>query len=749
VFRKVIKIGIILIFVGLSIGIVFYQLVNNGFFGALPTADVLKQTKNQQSSEVFDVNGEVIGRFYIQDRNPVKYVQISKFVIDALVATEDRRFYDHQGVDFRSFARVFFRSILGGSNSGGGSTITQQLAKNLYPRKTYRALYFPINKTREIIIAGKLEEVFSKEEILELYLNTVSFGSNIYGIETAADIFFEKHATTLNVEEAATLVGMLKATTTYHPVLDPEASINRRNLVLSLMVEQLKISQSTFESAIENPMVTSLHWRTDNRSYYLTRVQNESQDIIKDYNKTHNTNLNLYTSGLKIITTLDAGLQSAAEMAVHAHMKSLQGVFDHHWNGTFWEAHGELLEKETKKIANSRSKEELNTKRDMYVYTPEGTELKRLSPVDSLKYYLQQLHAGFISIEPQSGRILAWVGGLNYQYFPYDHVDIHSKRQVGSIFKPIVYASALESGIDPCNYYNAQQVAYEDEDGVWNPGNADGNYDGEFTMAEALESSVNTVSVKILNDTGIKKTISLAESMGIESEIPEVPSIALGTPSISLLEMVTAYSVFVNGGRRVATYMIERIEDADGNTIYKDKRIVEDRALSRKTAKEMVHFLKNVVDNGTGSSLRWKYGLKNDIGGKTGTTQSNADGWFIAISPKMVTGVWVGGTYPAISFRDTRLGQGATMALPIVGEYYTEINYREYSLYTEAKFEPLSAEMALSLDCDPFEEELNFFQRLFGKKGSKKNKEDDPGKEKKRFIDKVKSIFKKKDKKSG
>ncbi len=742
--RIISKVGFLLIFATLVVGVIFYQLVRLEFFGPIPTTEAITNIHQQKSSIVYSSSGEVLGKFYIQDRNPIKYDQIPDHLIDALIATEDHRFYTHNGVDFWSLGRVLIKSIFGSSNSGG-STITQQLAKNLYPRLDYDILYYPINKTREIIIAGRLEAAFSKEEVLELYLNTVSFGSNVYGLETASEVIFDKHATELNLEESATLVGMLKATTTYHPVLHPDNSKRRRNLVLSLMKDQGKIRDNEFLEAIEKPLVTIPKWNEDDRSYFLTQVQKESQRVINAYNKDHGTTYNLFTSGLAIETTLDEGIQLAAENAVEGHMKKLQKSFDAHWDGKLWDTNAALLQREIEKISGERSLEEMTTARDMLVYTPDGPAMKRMSTIDSLKYYLQQLHAGLISVDPQSGKVLAWVGGIDFQYFPYDHVSIHSKRQVGSIFKPIVYASALEADLDPCTYYSAEQVSYSDKDGEWSPGNADGKYEGEYTMSEALESSVNTVSVKILNDVGIGNTVLLANAMGIESDIPMVPSIALGTPSISLTEMATAYAVFANDGFRISPYLIQRIEAGDGQLLYEHKQNEPERVMSEKSAKEMVYFLKKVVDSGTGHSLRTVYKLPNDLGGKTGTTQSNADGWFISVSPQMVTGVWVGGTYPSISFRETRLGQGATMALPIVGSFYQDLNSNtRYAHVTKPKFEPLPADIEFALNCDPFEEDLNFFQRLFSK--NEKNKTEKPESEKKGFLSKVKSIFKKKNK---
>ena len=722
-----------------AMGVIYYLA------SPIPDQEALSNIEQIRSSEVYDVNGSVMASFYSRDRYPVALSSISPYVIDALVATEDHRFYSHSGVDYLSLVRVALKSVIMGENAGGGSTITQQLAKNLMGRKQVELLYYPVNKTREMVMAGRLEEIYSKEEILELYLNTVPFGNRIYGIESASRAFFNKHAINLTLPEAATLVGMLKANTTYHPGLHPHSSTTRRNLVLSLMYDHKMIDQFELTEAETATLEVSGNWRKEDRSYLLTQVKKQATEIVEIYNSKEDVDLNIHTSGLKIYTTIDAGLQKEANKALQRHMISLQETFDQQWKEDFWERHPYILEAEIKKVAGGRSTEEMMQEREMTIYFGQDPEIKVWSPMDSLRYYLKQLQAGFVAVDPHSGGILAWVGGHNYQLFPYDHVDYSAKRQVGSVFKPVVYTAALEAGIDPCTYYTAEQVAYEVEEGEWNPRNSDGSYEGTLTMEDALEESVNTVSVKILESVGIERTIQMARQLGISSSIPEVLSIAVGTPSISLIEMVSAYAVFANEGYRIDPHLITRIEDVDGNVLY-SREPTKQRVINKNTALEMTYFLKGVVDNGTASSLRGTYGLTNDLGGKTGTTQANADGWFMSISPRMVTGVWVGGAYPAIAFSSTREGQGATMALPVVGNLYRQINQQEsYNSFTRARFAPLPQDVATALDCLPLEDDRNFFQRLFGKK-TKDDKETADTTEKTGFFKKVKSIFKKKKK---
>lgn len=706
-----------------------------------PGYEDLRTMEQAETSRVLDRHGNSIGEFYVQNRDAVPLKAISPNVIDALIATEDRRFYDHSGIDYRSLVRVVVMGILG-KNGGGGSTITQQLAKNLYPREQ-TVMYYPVNKTREMVIASRLENMYSKEEILERYLNTVPFGSQLYGIESASRVFFEKHARDLSVAEAATLVGMLKANTTYHPGLHPEASQQRRNVVLKLMHEQGFINADTFSASSYEPVQVSADWRSSPGSYFLTQVQKRLVKFLDAYNLQHGTSLNLKTSGLTIHTTLDQRLQDAAESALSGHMVRLQTSFDKHWEGGFERTYGRLIDAEVLK-ATRKSGFDPNEKRNMWVYANGTTVKKQWSTRDSVTHYLKLLHAGFMAMDPQSGAIRSWVGGLHHQVFPYDHVEEGTRRQVGSVFKPIVYATALEEGLDPCTYYSSEQVTYQVKEGEWRPRNSDGNYEEDLTMEEALEGSVNTISVKILEEAGIDRVIAQAHRMGISSEIPEVPSIAMGTASISLQEMVAAYAVFANGGLRVKPHFIEKIVDNEGRVLY-EADLATVRVLSEKTAREMAYFLQQVVKEGTARSIPNTYQVTNDLGGKTGTTQGNADGWFMSISPSLVTGSWVGATYPSVAFRETRLGQGAATALPITARFYQHINASDkLQAYGKVAFDPLPDELAASLACVPFEEDYNFFQRLFSRKDKKKDTTKTGG-----FLNKVKSLFKKKDKKGN
>lgn len=727
--------------------IVFFFMVLKGFFGPLPGTKELSEIAHAEASLVYDAHGKGIGRYYIQDRDPVTINQISPFLIKALIATEDQRFYTHQGIDLRSLARVIVKSIfLQKSSSGGGSTLTQQLVKNLYPRKKYGAFYYPVNKTRELITAYRLEQLYSKTEILELYLNTVSFGEDVYGVESAAQRYFNTSAKALNQQQSATLVGMLKATTSYNPVRHPQAARQRRNVVLMQMVKQEFIDKASYDLLSKLPMITN--YQKPNMSvapYFLVAVKRRLKAFIKSYNAEHHTRLSLRKSGLKIYTTLDVEMQKYAEQAANNHMATLQLLFDKHWNDSFWNSHTTILDKEVAKIKHGRTPQELSSAREMQVYGLPEPKWVRMSPMDSLKYHLKQLQAGFLAMNPNDGAIKAWVGGLDFSFYPYDHVAPTAKRQVGSTFKPIVYATALEKGISPCTYFKAAQKSFSTDQGEWQVSNDHGNYQGKYSMKGALEESVNTVAVNLMNSVGITTTITQAQQMGIKANLPQVPSLALGVAEIPMPELVAAYCTFVNGGYKVKPHAILRIEDNQGNVLYEYEPGRKQRALSEKTAIQMTKMLQGVVDEGTGKSLRTIYKLPQAMGGKTGTTQGNADGWFVAITPHLVAGSWVGGMYPSISFKSTALGQGATMALPIWAGFYKQlVTNPAYANYTKVQFRTVPQQWAKELDCDPFKEEFNLMNWLFKNKKSHKSSKNhtDQSKNKKEHNSLLKKIGK-------
>lgn len=687
-----------------------------------PWSSELRNIRNQVASEVYSADSVLLGRYYIQDRTEVEYEAIAPAVMEALIATEDARFYQHEGVDYRSLGRVIVKSIIQqDESSGGGSTLTQQLAKNLYPRKNYWFFSMLINKMREFRTAIKLEDIYSKEEIITLYLNTVPFADNVYGIEAAADRFYSVKAKDLTIDQAAVLVGMLKATHNYNPRLFPDRSLNRRNVVLNQMVKYEYLKKPKADSLKKLPLELEYNKISHHQGlapYFREYLKAELLTWCKNNEKEDGEPYNLYTDGLKIYTTIDSKLQAYAEIAVTKQMTETQRIFFNHWGKDKpWKGKEEVLEQaihraprylklKEKGMSEDEIMIELQKPLPMKLFTWQGVEEKTVSPIDSIIHHLQYLSVGLLAMEPSTGALKAWVGGIDHDFYQYDHVNLNTKRQVGSIFKPIVYAMALEEGIEPCGLISASQQTYIDKEGEkWTPRNSQVDYQVEYSMRGALAYSVNTVSVKLIQMAGVGKTMELAKAMGIKSEMPDVPSIALGASSISLMEMTTVYSCFANGGVTTTPYYIDAIYDLDGKVYNNFKPEGSGkRVFSEETAGLIIALMKGVVNEGTAGRLRYQYDVYNDVAGKTGTTQSNADGWFMAATPNLVVGTWVGADDPRIRFRRTDLGQGSATALPITGVFLKQINSDPmFKDITSAKFPAPTSEMYKKLDCDLYE----------------------------------------------
>jgi len=752
---------LILFLISLFIGSVYL-----GFYGPLPNNEELLKIKNSEASEVYSADGVLLGKYYLQDRSAVPFDRISKHALDALVATEDARFYDHAGIDYRSLLRVLIRTvILQDRSGGGGSTITQQLAKNVYGRRNHKYLSTPINKIREIFIAKRLEEVYSKEDIITLYFNTVPFGDNAFGIESTSQRFFNKNAKSLTVPEAATIVGMLKANYSYNPRLFPEKSTHRRNVVMGQMNKYGYLTRDDMESYKKSALV--LNYKAQSRregiaTYFREQVRQKALKWCAASGKSGGTPYNLYTDGLKIHTTLDSRMQQYAEAALSEQMTALQKIFKRHIdNKEPWRTNANIIDQAIrqseryKQLAASGMKASeilkiFDENVPMEIFTWDGSKQVTISPLDSIKHYLSFLNAGFMAMNSHTGATKAWVGGIDFKYFQYDHVQKTTKRQVGSTFKPIVYAAAIEAGIAPCDYISAEKVIYENYNN-WSPENGEDNYDQKYSMLGALTKSVNTVAVNLLDQTGIAKAINLADKMGIESELPHVPSLALGVANISISEMANAYSTFSNNGTPVSSFAIERIEDTNGSIVYEHSAPKPAQVITNETSELIIAMMRSVVDKGTGSRLRWKYNLSNDLAGKTGTTQSNTDGWFAATLPDLVMISWVGADNPSFRFRSTALGQGANTALPITALFLKKMS-QDASLnnISKAKFTTPSASTLAMLDCLPQKEDKNLIEQIFGKKDKEVKKDfgDSLGveKDKKGFFNKVKGLFKKKNK---
>jgi penicillin-binding protein 1A len=687
-----------------------------------PGREVLMKISNPIPSEVYTSDSVLIGRYFTQDRTQIRYFDVSSEVINALLATEDVRFFQHGGIDFRSLGRVFIKSILlQNESAGGGSTMTQQLAKNLFPRKDYALLSVLVNKLRETLIAIRLEEIYSKGEILTLYLNTIPFADNAYGIQVAAQRFFSKDAKALRLEEAAVLIGMLKATHNYNPRLFPEKSLARRNVVLSQMEKYKLLLTHQSDSLKRLPL--KLRYKSVKRT---TEIAPYFREYLKMYllkwceanKKSDGSSYNLYTDGLKIYTTIDSKLQLYAEKSVARQMKELQRQFSDHWGKAKpWKDNQNIISDAIRRTSRFKKLKQQGLSEDeilsamnkpmrMRLFSWNGTREVIASPIDSVRHHLPYLNAGLLAMSPKTGEVKAWVGGIAFDFFQYDHVKESTKRQVGSIFKPVVYAMAIEEGVSPCEFIPAEQQTYVDEKGqLWTPRNNQHDYPVQYSMRGALAYSVNTVSVKLINRAGIGNTIRLARRMGIRSKIPGVPSIALGSCDISLMEMTAAYACLANDGVSNYPFFISSIRDREGN-VFTGFRPADSRrrALKKETAQLVRQMLQSVVQEGTASRLRWKYGIYNDVAGKTGTTQRNADGWFMAMTPRLVVGTWVGADDPRIRFRDTSLGQGSNTALPIVAYFLKRLNDDpDYKFVSEAKFPSLSSAAQTKLNCDLYE----------------------------------------------
>jgi penicillin-binding protein 1A len=726
----------------LSVGVfgciaLFIFLVWIGFFGALPDKSQLREIHHPIASEVYSADSVLLGRYYLQDRTPADSADIPRNLKDALVATEDVRFYEHDGIDVKSLLRVLVKTLLlQRESSGGGSTITQQLAKNLFPRRSYAMLSLPINKVREMIIAGRLEDVYSKDELLLLYLNTIPFADNTYGVKTAADRFFSKAVRGLTPDQSAMLVGMLKATHSYNPRLFPARATERRNLVLAQMAKYGFISQEEKEKLQAKPLLldyNNVAHHSGMAPYFRAYIKNELLAWCRENKRADGNPYNLYTDGLRIYTTLDSRLQAYAEEAMEKQMKTLQKTFANQLDRKQLQAAATRKLKQLPQykalkatgLAEEAILAALKKPVETKVYTWDGIKEVKMSFYDSVKHHMQFLQAGFLAMEPGTGKIRVWVGGIDHRFFQYDHVRPGTKRQVGSTIKPILYTAALERGIGPCSYISARKTEYTNVD-AWTPENTDEEtYDRKYSMEGGLSGSVNTVSVKLLEKTGIKNAISIAREMGIKSELPAVPSLALGTPSISMMEMVGAYGTLANDGRYVKPRYLTAIADFRGNVLESMVGEKEEpvQAVSKESARMMVHMLRSVVSEGTGASLRYRYGIQNDVAGKTGTTQLNVDGWFMAITPKLVIGTWVGADDPRLHFKSTTLGQGSATALPIAAFFLQKVNQdKALADISRAKFPSLPPELEDELDCKTFKSDLNIFERIFKKKNRTKVK---------------------------
>jgi len=721
---------ILLLFLTLGSGLLVYS-VYAGWWGTLPTYEELKEIRKDEASVLYTEAGQLIGKYYIENRTNVNFTHISPHAIHALIATEDVRFYQHEGVDKISMLRVFFKTFLfGDRSSGGGSTISQQLAKNLYPRAEQQVTFIPIVKLKEMFTAHRLENIYTKDEILALYLNTVSFGENTFGIESAAQQYFSTSASDLSLPQAATLIGMLKGPSYYNPRLHPERALRRRNIVLNQMIKYDFLSEEKGnelkEKELELDYQPSSHY-SGLAPYLREKIRQDAVRILEEYNQKHGTQYNLYRDGLVLTTTLDAEMQQYAEEAVAHHMNKLQESFYAHLGKKEpWDQKPAILEnailnsplyKRLKQqgISEKEIRKTMNKKKAMLIYLPgQGEARVEYSSIDSLKHYLKILHPAMIATDPRTGKIKVWVGGLDYKYFQYDQIE--ASRQAGSVFKPIVYSAAISHGARLDAYYSNAQKTYKEYDN-WTPRNSDNNYEGYYTLKGALSKSINTIAVEVLLQTGIDTVISHARRLGINSELPPYPSLALGVANIPLQEMIHPFMCFANQGELHLPYYLEEIKDRNGKILYSASPAPVQKALSANEAAIINHILQAVIDEGTGQRLRKNYGLHNPMAGKTGTTQHQADGWFIGYHPQLVVGVRVGANDINIHFNTLRLGQGANMALPIFGEFMHHcLQSATYSNWKNLHFPMPVFHHNQSKELPEFKDHLNFMDKITNRK---------------------------------
>lgn len=729
---------------GLVFFVLFVWMVSINFlglFGALPDFKALENPDSELASEMYAADGVLLGTFARENRSPVTYDELSPNLVQALIATEDERFEAHSGIDLQAMLRVFVKSILLGQDAGGGSTLSQQTAKNLFKTRTDASAGFLssipglrmlIIKTKEWIVATQLERAYTKNEILTLYLNTSEFGSNAFGIKTAAKTFFNKTPAELSIQESAVLVGLFKAPTYYSPVFNPENSLRRRNTVLYQMVKNEVLEEAAYDSISKIPI--ALDYRVQNQNQGLATYFREivKADLIKwtkENLKSDGSAYDLFGDGLKIYVTIDSRMQRYAEEAMQEHMAGLQQAFYKEmgkrdpWIDENWQVIPGFIETAVKRTERYRILKErfgnqsdsiqlkLNEKKKMKVFSWKGERDTLMSTMDSLAYYKKFLQAGFLSMDPHTGHIKAWVGGMDHKYFKFDHVK-QGKRQPGSTFKPFVYAAAIENGYSPCYSVLDQPVeVYIPDQPAWSPSNADGKFSYEkMTIRKAMAQSVNSVTAYMMKKLSPKLVIETARRLGITSELEEVPSLALGVNDVSIYEMVGAFGTFVNKGEHTTPYYIDRIEDKNGNVLQQftpKKR----PAMSEEHAYLMTYMLRGGFEeeSGTSQGVPWTLREGNELGGKTGTTQNASDGWYMGISKDLVSGTWVGGDDRAIHFRSWTAGQGSRTARPIWVNYMAKV-YADTSLgYTKGPFPRPERPLSIEIDCDKYEQESQQF----------------------------------------
>ena len=711
----------------------FFIFASWGLFGSMPSFEDLENPNSNLATEIIAADGETIGKFYNENRTSIKYADLPKHLVDALVSTEDERFYEHSGIDGR---RTLGAAIRLGSN-GGASTLTQQLAKLLFHGEGSRFLPLRIiQKAKEWIIAIKLERQYTKNEIIAMYFNKADFVNTAVGIRSAAKVYFGKEPRDLTIDESAMLVGMLTNPSLYNPVRRLEKVQKRRNIVLGQMVRNGYLEEGAKKILEKKPIV--LHFQPESHTdgigtYFREYLRDFMKNWVKENKKSDGTEYDIYKDGLKIYTTIDSRMQTYAEEAMKEHLPNLQEELSSQQKENKNAPFVNISEIETKKLmmkamknssrwklmeAQDKSEEEIiksfGVKTKMKVFTWKGEKDTVMTPTDSIRYYKSFLQAGLMAMEPQTGHVKVWVGGINYKYFQYDHVG-QGARQVGSTFKPFVYATAIEQlNMSPCDsiidspfmIHKGRHNVTED----WEPKNSDNEYRGMVTLKKALANSINTVSAKLIDKVGPEAVVELTHKLGVKSEIPAQPSIALGAVEVTVEDMVAAYSTFANEGVYIKPQFITRIEDKNGVVIYEPSPDSHD-VLNKDIAFAVIKLLEGVTEGGSGARLRtqggghgynrvtgYPYMFTNPIAGKTGTTQNQSDGWFMGMVPNLACGVWVGCEDRSARFKGITYGQGATAALPIWAMFMKKC-YKDETLHVSKSEFERPANLSIKVDC--------------------------------------------------
>ncbi len=709
-FKKYLKYFLIAISSLILLSVLFFLAVYIGIFGPLPNKAELAAISNQEASQVISSDHKIIGKYFSENRTNIAWDQVPGHLKNALIATEDKRFFTHNGYDLQSYFRVFFKSVLMGDNKGGGSTLTQQLVKNLYGRSNFSVLSMPVNKIKEIIIAARLEDMYTKEELLLLYLNSVPFGENLYGVETASQRYFNKPASKLKVEESAVLVGLLKANTYFNPRMNPKNSLERRNMVLDLMGKQGYLTVKEADRLQKLPLKLNYENVTLNApaGYFVHQVKKKSLELLEDLKDENGKKYDLEKDGLKIYTTLNMQVQKMATDGIKKHMAEMQKVLDkeleNHNFKKAWlaklKADGNLTEKDKEK-------------RNIEVFDWKGVTTKKMSNIDSLWHYYKMLNAAVLITNPKNGAVITWIGGNDFRKLPFDMVQSH--RQIASAFKPILYATAFENDFEPCNYLENEEKTYSEYDD-WSPKNFDHKFTQDSTVAlwYSLTHSMNLPTVDLYFKVGRQKLLNTCNKLNFPKIKDDAPSMALGTLDLSLVEIVSAYGAFANKGQTTEPVMIDKITDANGKIIYKREAAEFERVFSLKTSQMITAILENAINNGTGTRIRNQFGVRADIAGKTGTAQNYSDAWFIAYTPDLVIGTWVGANTPDIHYYSGQ-GSGSSLALPIAGNVLRGI---ENDAKLRKQFlTPFSIPNYIydDMQCDPYHQKGigGFFRRLF------------------------------------